>query len=96
MEMLSDLHCKEGKTIIMVTHDVNIAQYAERSVRIRDGVIESMEENRRDVCGARAGRGLDAHAGESLDAHAAGLKTAPSEGTHDKTKGEKHINKDKK
>jgi putative ABC transport system ATP-binding protein len=45
MEMLSTLHCDEGKTIIMVTHDTDIAKYAERSVRIKDGVIESTGEN---------------------------------------------------
>jgi len=45
MQMLSDLHCKEGKTIVMVTHDVGIAGYAKRSVRIKDGVIESEAEN---------------------------------------------------
>lgn len=50
MKMLSDLHCKEGKTIVMVTHDMGIAQYAERSVRIKDGVIESTEENKINVC----------------------------------------------
>jgi putative ABC transport system ATP-binding protein len=71
MQMLSDLHCKEGKTIIMVTHDVNIAQYAERSVRIRDGVIESVDKNRIDVCAAPAeGAGLkNAHSGHAAHAH---------------------------
>ncbi len=98
MEMLSDLHCKEGKTIVMVTHDVNIAQYAERSVKIKDGVIESMEENRRNVCDAHAGKSLDAHAGRGTDSNAgAGLRTMPSgEGVHDKTKEGKHINREKK
>jgi putative ABC transport system ATP-binding protein len=39
MEMLSALH-KSGRTIIMVTHDPNNAEYATRIIRIRDGQIE--------------------------------------------------------
>jgi putative ABC transport system ATP-binding protein len=39
MEMLSALH-KSGRTIIMVTHDPNNANYATRIIRIRDGQIE--------------------------------------------------------
>ncbi len=37
MEMLANLHKKEGKTIIMVTHDNNIGKHAERIVRLKDG-----------------------------------------------------------
>ena len=40
LELLKDLN-KEGKTIIMVTHDANLAKYAKRIVRIKDGLIES-------------------------------------------------------
>jgi len=39
MEMLTNLN-KEGKTIIMVTHDLNLAKYAQRIVQIKDGKIE--------------------------------------------------------
>jgi len=39
MEMLSALH-KSGRTIIMVTHDLNNAKYATRIIRIKDGQIE--------------------------------------------------------
>ena len=38
MELLSSLN-REGKTIIMVTHDANIATYAHRTIRIVDGRI---------------------------------------------------------
>lgn len=31
---------RQGKTIIMVTHDQNIAQYSKRIVKLRDGLIE--------------------------------------------------------
>jgi putative ABC transport system ATP-binding protein len=31
---------KEGQTIVLVTHEHDIAEYAERQVHLRDGVIE--------------------------------------------------------
>jgi len=31
----------DGNTIILVTHEADVAQHAERTVRIRDGRIES-------------------------------------------------------
>ena len=45
MQMLSDFHCKAGKTIIMVTHDANVAKFAERIVNIKDGKITSIDDN---------------------------------------------------
>ncbi len=32
---------RQGKTLIMVTHDTNIAQHSQRTIRLRDGEIES-------------------------------------------------------
>lgn len=40
MDILADLH-KKGTTIILVTHDAEIAKYADRIVRINDGIIQS-------------------------------------------------------
>ena len=40
MDLLTELN-KEGKTIIMVTHEPEIAAYAKRQIVIRDGVIYS-------------------------------------------------------
>src|SRR5438270_11533170 len=40
MELLGDLN-RAGKTIIMVTHENDIAAWAKRVVRMRDGLIES-------------------------------------------------------
>jgi len=40
MAVLGDLHAK-GNTIILVTHEDDIAAHAHRVVRLRDGVIES-------------------------------------------------------
>ncbi len=44
MELFENLHTK-GNTIIMVTHEEDIAKYAHRIVRLRDGLIESDEIN---------------------------------------------------
>lgn len=40
MHKFTELH-SQGRTIIMVTHDPEIAEYADRIVRVRDGVIEN-------------------------------------------------------
>lgn len=40
LELLKDLH-KEGNTIILVTHDGNIAKAAKRTIRIKDGKVTS-------------------------------------------------------
>lgn len=40
MELFENLHAK-GNTIIMVTHEEDIARYAHRIVRLRDGLVES-------------------------------------------------------
>jgi len=41
MEILIDLHKNEKKTIIVVTHDPNIADYTEETINIKDGQIIS-------------------------------------------------------
>ena len=41
MDILCDLHSK-GKTVIIVTHDPKIAEYAQRTIRLEDGrVVQS-------------------------------------------------------
>jgi len=40
MEMFENLH-RAGNTIILVTHEPDIAEYAHRIVRLKDGMIES-------------------------------------------------------
>ncbi len=44
MDLLSDLH-QQGRTIVMVTHSDEIASYAQRLIRFRDGRIESDRTN---------------------------------------------------
>ena len=44
MGLLEDIH-KLGNTIILVTHEEEIAKYAHRIVRLKDGVVESDELN---------------------------------------------------
>ncbi|MEQ8629052.1 ABC transporter ATP-binding protein [Ekhidna sp.] len=45
MDLFQELHDK-GNTIIMVTHEEDIAEYSHRIVRLRDGLIESDEVNK--------------------------------------------------
>jgi len=45
MDLFHQLH-KKGNTIIMVTHEDDIAHYAHRIIRLRDGLIESDEINK--------------------------------------------------
>jgi putative ABC transport system ATP-binding protein len=49
MDTLFELNAKLGHTIILVTHETYTAEYAERIVRIKDGLIESdvRNQNRR-------------------------------------------------
>jgi putative ABC transport system ATP-binding protein len=42
MMLLEELH-HGGNTIILVTHEADIAEHAHRTIRLRDGKIESDE-----------------------------------------------------
>lgn len=44
MELFCELH-KEGKTIVMITHDEKIAQNASRIVKILDGKLSEVDKN---------------------------------------------------
>lgn len=44
MKLFGDIHAR-GNTVILVTHEEDIAQHAHRIIRLRDGLIESDERN---------------------------------------------------
>jgi putative ABC transport system ATP-binding protein len=52
MGLFDQLH-QLGNTIILVTHEEDIARYARRIVRLRDGVIEADEENANPLSAAQ-------------------------------------------
>jgi putative ABC transport system ATP-binding protein len=45
MGLFDEIH-KNGNTVILVTHEEDIAEYAHRIIRLRDGIIESDTKNR--------------------------------------------------
>jgi putative ABC transport system ATP-binding protein len=48
MGLIEEIHQK-GNTIILVTHEEDIAKHAHRIVRMRDGAVESDEQNKEIV-----------------------------------------------
>lgn len=44
MALFDDLY-KKGQTIILVTHEEDIARYAHQIIKLRDGVVESVVDN---------------------------------------------------
>lgn len=44
MRLFSEIH-RNGNTIVLVTHEEDIAHYAHRIIRLRDGLVESDEPN---------------------------------------------------
>ena len=44
MKLFGDIHAA-GNTVILVTHEEDIAKYAHRIIRLRDGIIESDNQN---------------------------------------------------
>ena len=44
MAILSGLHSEKNITLVMITHDNNIAHYCQRIIRIQDGQIVSEEK----------------------------------------------------
>jgi putative ABC transport system ATP-binding protein len=47
MDLLTGLNRDQGITIVMVTHEMDMAAYARRTVRFVDGLVESDEQSRR-------------------------------------------------
>ncbi|EQB39306.1 macrolide ABC transporter ATP-binding protein [Sulfurimonas hongkongensis] len=49
MELLQSFNRKKKITILMVTHEVEMAEYASRRVHFRDGAIEYIEDSEADL-----------------------------------------------
>ncbi len=47
LNMIDELNKKQGKTILMVTHERYVAERAERIIHIKDGLIQSSEKVRK-------------------------------------------------
>jgi putative ABC transport system ATP-binding protein len=47
MELLNSLNNKDGITIIMITHEPDMAVYAKRIIHFRDGLVKTDEQNGR-------------------------------------------------
>jgi putative ABC transport system ATP-binding protein len=43
LDLLLELNAREGTTLVLVTHDANLASFADRRVTLRDGMIVSDE-----------------------------------------------------
>jgi putative ABC transport system ATP-binding protein len=45
LQLIDEVHAS-GQTVVLVTHDNDIARHAPRQVRLRDGKVESDERQR--------------------------------------------------
>jgi putative ABC transport system ATP-binding protein len=63
MSVFASLHA-QGRTVVLITHEDDIAAYAQRIVKLRDGKI--VDDYRRDSSGARRTHVAHAEAGQGV------------------------------
>jgi len=44
ISILTSLHAEQGITLLMITHDANIAHHCQRIVHLKDGQVEAEEK----------------------------------------------------
>ena len=49
MDLITNLASENHQTLVIVTHDLEIAEYADRIIHLSDGMIEKIEYNQRKV-----------------------------------------------
>jgi macrolide transport system ATP-binding/permease protein len=76
MEVLAKLNREQGITVILVTHDADIAAYADRTITFRDGEIQS--DTRKDAAAAHLVQ-ADAAAQKTEDANESESATSIAE-----------------
>src|SRR5450759_3371448 len=62
LELFTRLNEEEGVTIILVTHDANVARSAKRIIRITDGMVEAEEPQTQKAQGEQVGASPQARA----------------------------------
>ena len=49
LDLMTDLHRQNQVTLVLVTHDIDLARRAERQIVLKDGIVVKDELNRRDA-----------------------------------------------
>jgi macrolide transport system ATP-binding/permease protein len=74
LELFRRLNQEEGVTIILVTHDANVARSAKRIIRITDGMVEAEEPQTQKAQGGQVGSSPPAGSGAKLRSGLAWLR----------------------
>jgi putative ABC transport system ATP-binding protein len=80
LALIDQLH-QEGKTIVLVTHEPDVAQRARRLVRLRDGRIQSDQPHPALAAPSGSAVVLSASGGRPQEAHSGSMSSACPEGS---------------